>query len=248
MRPVWGYSSSRGGDTPVVYALLAAMGIIFIFDWIMRGEISQWLVWPIAPAWISSLELWRPVTFPFTHESNFLYLITDALVLYFFGGSLERAWGSARFIIFFFLCGLVPGLVELGLSVRTGGTLFFGMVGGFVGMVVAFAAMQPYQTVLLLIFPLQARWLAVISVAYELFARTPVYGGPLPAILAVGATVAFAYFFTVTRFRLRLPSGSRGPTLRERIDRWKQRRRMREWQRRASRAQRPEDLFKDKRN
>jgi uncharacterized protein len=247
MRPVWGYSGYRGGETPAVYALLAAMGIIFIVDWTSHGTITNWLVWPTTAAWLASLELWRPFTFPFAHGSSFLYLITDALVLYFFGGSLERAWGSARFLFFFFLAGIVPGLVELALSFRTGGTIFYGMVGGFVGMVVAFAALQPYQTVLLFIFPLQARWLAALLVAYELFARTSIYGDWLQAILAVGATVGFAYLFTVTRFSLRLPSGRRGPSLRERIERWQQRRRMREWQRRVSRAERPEDLFKNKR-
>jgi uncharacterized protein len=246
MRPVWGFSSYNRGDIPAVYAILAAMGIIFIVDWFAHLGLSQWLVWSISPAWLASLQVWRPFTFPFTHASSFLYLITDAIVLYFFGGSLERAWGAPRFLVFFFLTGLVAGLAELAISPWTGGALFYGMVGGFVGMVVAFAAMQPYQTVLLIIFPLQARWLAVLSIAYELFARTNVYGGPLPAILAVGATVAFAYLFSVTRISLRLPSGRRGPTLRERIDRWKQRRRMREWQRRVASAERPEDLFKDK--
>lgn len=246
MRPTWSYPSARGADTPAVYALLAAMGIVFIVDWLARGSISDWLIWPISSGWIKSLELWRPFTFPFAHVTNFLYLLTDALVLYFFGGSLERAWGSGRFLFFFFAVGIVTGLVELVISPWNGGVIFFrGMVGGFVGMVVAFAALNPYQTVLLFIFPLQARWLAVLSIAYELFARgSGIYGGPWEAILAVAATVGFAYLFAVTRFSLRLPSG--GPTLRERLERWQQRRRMRQWQRRVSRAERPEDLFKDK--
>lgn len=231
---------------PAVYALLAVMGILFIADWILHGSISQWLVWPISLAWLGSLELWRPFTFPFAHITSFLYLVTDALVLYFFGGSLERAWGSGKFLFFFFAAGIVPGLVLLAISPWTGGTLFYGMVGGFVGMVVAFAALDPYQTVLLFIFPLQARWLALLSIAYELFARTGMYGGPLGAILGVGVSAGFAYLFTVSRFSFRLPSGRGGPTLKERIERWKQRRRMRQWQRRVSRAERPEDLFKDK--
>jgi membrane associated rhomboid family serine protease len=246
MRPTFSYPSYRGGETPAVYAILAAMGIVFIVDWIGNGSLSPLLNWTIEPSWPASLRLWEPFSFPFAHDRSFLYLISDGLVLYFFGGSLERSWGSARFVIFFFLAGIVPGLIELALSFWTGGTLFYGMVGGFAAMVVAFAAIQPYQTVLLFIFPLQARWLAALSVAYELFVRWPIYRGPIPAILAVGATVAFAYFFTVTRVRLQSGSGRHGPTLRERIERWRQRRRMREWQRRASRAQRPEDLFKDK--
>jgi membrane associated rhomboid family serine protease len=248
MRPTWGYASYRSSETPAVYAILAAMGIIFIVDWIANDPISLILSWTISPEWPRSLALWQPFTFPFAHDRNFLYLLSDGLVLFFFGGSLERAWGSARFLLFFFLAGIVPGLVELGLSyIWTPGTQFFGMIGGFSAMVVAFAALQPYATVLLFIFPLQARWLAVLAVAYELFVRWPMYGGPGPAIIVVGATVCFAYWFTVTRFRFRLSFGQRGPTLRERLERWQQRRRMREWQRRVSRAERPEDLFKDRR-
>ena len=246
MRPTWGYSSYRSGETPAVYAILAAMAIVFIIDWIGNGMLSPLLSWAIDLGWPASLHLWQPLTFPFAHDRNFLYLISDGLVLYFFGGSLERSWGYARFLVFFFLAGIVPGIVELALSPLTGGTLFYGMVGGFAAMVVAFAALQPYQTVLLFIFPLQARWLAVLSVAYELFVRWPIYRGPLPAVLAVGATVAFAYFFSVSRFRFSMGARHSGPTLRERIERWRQRRRMRDWQRRVSRAQRPEDLFKDK--
>jgi membrane associated rhomboid family serine protease len=235
---------SRGGDIPAVYGLLVVMGVVFIADWLLHGTITALLAWPPSVVWFSSLHLWQPFTFPFAHGANFLYLLADAMVLYFFGGSLERAWGSARFLLFFFASGIVPGLVEIALSPWMGGALFYGMVGGFVSMVVAFAAMAPYQTVLLLIFPLQARWLAFISIAIELFGRTGLYGGALQAILAVGATVAFAYLFQVTRFSFRVRRG--GPTLKERIERWRQRRRMREWQRRVSRAERPEDLFKDK--
>jgi membrane associated rhomboid family serine protease len=242
MRPM-----SSGGETPAVYALLSIMGIIFLVDFFYHGALDLLLAWPPSIAWARTLMLWQPFTFPFVHGGNFLFLIFDAMVLYFFGGSLERAWGSWKFLFFFFASGIVPGLVIMALSPwLLASPYFVGLVGSFMSMVVAFAAMNPYATVLLIIFPLQARWLGVLSVAWELFGRAGLYGGPYSALVAIAVTAAFAYFFTTSRLSWNslLPHG--GPTMRERIDRWQQRRRMREWQRRVSRVDRPEDLFKDK--
>jgi rhomboid family protein len=238
--------ASYGGETPAVYALLSFMGIAFLADFFLRGTVTLLLAWPVSLGWVHTLMLWQPFTFPFVHASNFIYLLTDAIVLYFFGGSLERAWGSGRFLFFFFATGIVPGIVIIAISPWIPvAAAFFGMVGSLVSIVVAFAAMNPYAVVLLIIFPLQARWLGVLAVAFELFGRTNLYGGPIPAVIAIAVTVGFAYVFTTGRLTLRsfLPRG--GPSLRERLERWQQRRRMREWQRRVSRA-RPEDLFKDK--
>lgn len=238
--------ASSGAETPAVYALLSLMGIAFLADFFLRGTVTLMLAWPVSLAWVHTLMVWQPFTFPFVHASNFLYLLTDAMVLYFFGGSLERAWGSGRFLFFFFATGIVPGIVIMAISpLIPAAGFFFGMVGSLVSIVVAFAAMNPYAIVLLIIFPLQARWLGVLAVAFELFGRTALYGGPIPAVIAIALTVGFAYVFTTGRLTLRsfLPRG--GPSMRERLERWQQRRRMREWQRRVSRA-RPDDLFKDK--
>lgn len=245
MRPVWS-SPSRGAETPVVYALLALFGILFLVDFYAQNTLGPRLYWPISSEWLKSFEFWRPFTFQFTHGNSFWYLITDALVLYFFGGSLERAWGSGRFLFFFFASGIVPGLVVLVLSPFLGPGLFFGMVGSLMALVVAFAAMNPYATVLLYFFPLQARWLGVLAIAFELFGRAQFYGGPVKGLIAVIITVAFAYSFTVSRISLRSIFGKRGLVFGEQFERWKQRRRMRDWQRRVSRIERPDDLFKDK--
>ncbi|MDQ6825070.1 MAG: rhomboid family intramembrane serine protease [Candidatus Eremiobacteraeota bacterium] len=249
MRSSWG-SSSRNAETPAVYVLLAAFGVLFLIDFYMRNAVGPLLVWPISVEWLKSLQLWRPFTFPFVHGSNFWYLITDALVLYFFGSSLERAWGTGRFLFFFFASGIVAGLVVFVLGLFGGSDslalvpTFFGMVGSLMSIVIAFAAMNPFATVLLYFFPIQARWLGVLAVAFELFGRSGFYGGPVKALVAVGVTALFAYSFTVSRFSLNTLFRRRGPSLKEHLDRWQQRRRMRQWQRKVSRIERPDDLFK----
>ena len=250
MRPTWsvGYRGS-GGEIPAVYALLSLMGIVFIADWALQGLLTIQLAWPVSGLWFRALplHLWQPLTFPFVHYTNFFYLITDGIVLYFFGGSLERAWGSGKFLFFFFASGIVTALGVMVLSPWfPSAALFAGMMGSWLALVVAFAAMNPYLPVLLVIFPIQARWLAVLSAAWELFGRSGAYGGPVQSLAAVTFAAGFAYLFATRRWSLRWPSRGTGPSFKDRLERWQQKRRMREWQRRVSRVQRPEDLFKDK--
>jgi membrane associated rhomboid family serine protease len=234
-----------GSSTPVVFGLLIAFVVLFLAAFFgVSAPLLNALTWTPAPEWIQSLWLWQPFTFPFVHPQNdFIGLLVDGMVLYFFGGSLERAWGGRRFAFFFFASGIGAGLVTMLISSLSAAPTYFGMVGSFIAVVVAFAALNPTATVLFYFFPLQARWLALGVVAFEFFADYGRYGGVGPAAAVIAAVATFAWAFATYRPSLPIATG-RGPSLRERFERWQQRRRMRSWQRRVSRIDKPEDLFK----
>jgi len=249
MRPRWSSASYRAqAETPAVYALLAVMTLVFLADWLLHGVVTALLCWPVSPAWFGSLQLWQPFAYQFAHGTQFFWFLADALVLYFFGGSLERAWGYGRFLFFFFACGIIAALAAMALvPLLHIYPVFLGMLATFSAMVVAFATLDPYATVLFsFLIPIQARWLAVLSIALEIFGNTGIFGSPLTAVVSVGVTAIFAYYFTSSRLTLGSLFGRGAPTLRDRVERWRQKRRWREWQRRVSRVQKPEDLFKDK--
>jgi hypothetical protein len=128
--------------------------------------------------------------------------------------------------------------------------LFTGLAGSFVAITVAFASMNPFATIIFWVFPMQARWMALIIIAVDLFGNASRYGGPLQAVMAIAVVCLYAYLYATRRVSIpTLGSSSaktKGPSLKERIERWQQRRRMRQWQRRVSKIERPEDLFKDK--
>ena len=241
---------ARRYDTPATYVLLVAMIAGFIVDFVTSFRLAAALGWSPTVTWLHSGEYWRPFTFPFVHAGGVLWALFDGILLYWFGASLERAWGTGKYLFFFFSSGIIPGLVLLPQSAAAPITPYFiGLAGSFVAITVAFAAMNPYATVMFWFIPMQARWMAAIIVAFDLFGNYGRYGGPLQAILAVAVAVIYAYFFTTRR--VSLPnlgggSGPRGPSMKERFDRWQQRRKMRQWQRRVSKIDRPEDLFKDK--
>jgi membrane associated rhomboid family serine protease len=238
------YRSFSGSGTPVVFGLLVAFVVLFLIAFFGIGApFLAALVWTPSLDWIRSLQLWQPFTFPFVHISLWPSLVIDGLVLFFFGGSLERSWGGGRFAFFFFASGIVAGLVAMLISPVSAAPPFFGMIGSFIAVVVAFASLNPTATVYFYFFPLQARWLALIVVGFEFFANNMRYGGVGPAAAIIAAVATFAWAFATYRPTLPVATG-RGPSLRERFERWQQRRRMRSWQRRVSRIDKPEDLFK----
>jgi membrane associated rhomboid family serine protease len=237
-RPSFGY-----GSTPVLFTMLAIFAAVFLlaFTGLLPAFVID-LAWLPNDSWILSGRLWQPFTFPFVHL-GFIQLLFDGIVLYFFGGSLERAWGGGRFAFFFFASGIVAGLIMMALSPWIGVPVMIGMVGSFVAVVVAFAALNPFATVYLYFFPVQARWLAALVIAWEFFGDYGRYGSIPSAAAVVGGVSLFAWAFTV--FRPSLPAlNLHSSGLRERFDRWQQRRRMRSWQRRVGRIDKPEDLFK----
>ncbi len=237
-RPAFGF-----GNTPVIFAMLIAFAVLFVLGFVgLAPALVGYLCWIPNDNWFATARVWQAFTFPFVHL-GFIQVLVDGMVLYFFGGSLERAWGGGRFATFFFSSGIVAGLIIMALSPWLGAPVLVGMVGSFIAVVVAFAALNPYATVYLFIFPLQARWLAVFVIVYEFFGDFGRYGSVQLAAVTIAGVSLFAWAFTI--YRPRLPSiGMRGPGLREQFDRWQQRRRMRAWQRRVGRIDKPEDLFK----
>jgi membrane associated rhomboid family serine protease len=62
-----------------------------------------------------SFELWQVVSYMFLHASvGHIFFNMFALVS--FGSVLEREWGTVRFLVFYFLCGVGAGLIQTGVN------------------------------------------------------------------------------------------------------------------------------------
>lgn len=60
-------------------------------------------------------EVWQVVTYMFLH-ANFSHIFFNLFALVSFGTILEQEWGAARFLVFYFVCGIGAGLVQLGVT------------------------------------------------------------------------------------------------------------------------------------
>ena len=112
--------------------------------------------------------LWQLVTYFFIHVSPSHYF-WNALSLWMFGMMLERAWGTRRFLEFYFICGIGAGLIGI-----LGSYLFFdpkvitiGASGAVFGLLVAFGFVFAEQTVMFsFIFPMKAKYMAMLLGAF----------------------------------------------------------------------------------
>ena len=57
---------------------------------------------------------WQLVTYMFLH-ADFSHIFFNMFALFSFGTILEREWGATRFLIFYFLCGVGAGLIQMGI-------------------------------------------------------------------------------------------------------------------------------------
>ena len=60
---------------------------------------------------------WQVVTYMFLH-ANLTHILFNMFALVSFGSILEREWGAARFLIFYFLCGVGAALIQTGINWR----------------------------------------------------------------------------------------------------------------------------------
>jgi membrane associated rhomboid family serine protease len=156
--------------TPVVKWLLI-INVSTYFMQILGGHaiLTQWC--SVYPEGLKTIQLWRYVTYQFLHGGLF-HILVNMIGLYFLGPTLERHWGSRKFLIFYLSCGIIGGLlypVLIGIRIisphPTAGILpLIGASGSILGMLAACAILFPHFVVFLIVFPVPIRVAAVILI------------------------------------------------------------------------------------
>ncbi|MDP1579448.1 MAG: rhomboid family intramembrane serine protease [Candidatus Didemnitutus sp.] len=59
--------------------------------------------------------LWQAVSYMFLH-ADMGHIFFNMFALVSFGTVLEREWGAGRFLVFYFLCGIGAGLIQVGIN------------------------------------------------------------------------------------------------------------------------------------
>ena len=131
---------------------------------------------------------WQPLTYMFMH-GNFWHIFVNMWALLMFGSALERAIGSKKFLIFFFVTGLGALLIHFGIQyiqvqslVKAGAsaqqslvnilrTPTLGASGALYGVQIGYAMLYPNDKWTLLFPPvtLKAKWFVLIFIGIELF-------------------------------------------------------------------------------
>ncbi len=152
--------------TPVVKWLLIVNCAVFVLSLIppLGDFLYRWFAVE-AKSWGTTLQAWRLITYQFLHSTpGFWHILLNMFALYMLGPSLERSWGSRKFLPFYLICGASGGLVFL-LLARVGflpaGSMV-GASGAVYGLMSACAILFPHFVGVLFIFPVPMRMLVVL--------------------------------------------------------------------------------------
>lgn len=170
---------------PVTRALLVSNLMVFGLQ-LLGGEgmLLAFGLWPLGeyPIGVLRGELltagflpWQLLSYGFMH-GNFAHLFFNMFALMMFGAAVEAVWGPRRYTLYYFVCLLGAGLVQLvvaTLAVQQGSPPYptVGASGAVFGLLLAYGMMFPNRQVLLLIppIPMRARTLVIAYGALELF-------------------------------------------------------------------------------
>jgi membrane associated rhomboid family serine protease len=98
---------------PVVKNLLIINGIMYLATVVFetRGiDLAEILGLRFFTA--RNFEIWQPITYMFMHGS-FGHLFFNMFALWMFGASLENTWGTNRFLLYYMVCGIGAGLIQM---------------------------------------------------------------------------------------------------------------------------------------
>ena len=128
---------------------------------------------------------WQLLTYMFMH-GGFWHIFFNMYTLMIFGISLERVWGSRRFLLFYLVCGIGAGLChalimhfqisgmlaagQMGAAYKLMGVPTVGASGAIYGILLGYGMLYP-NNILQLIFPpiaLKAKWFVAIFAVIEL--------------------------------------------------------------------------------
>lgn len=173
--------------------------------------------------------IWQLISYMFLHSPEmFLHILMNMFMLWMFGSTLENLWGSKRFLLFYFICGIGAGLMQMGASaiemnilmdkfaqskitqaefIQQGREIYNGIAlgasGAVMGVMVGFGYTFP-NTPLLIIpipIPVKAKYVVIGYVLLDLFGGiNPRYGDTVAHFAHIGgALIGFILVITMNK-------------------------------------------------
>lgn len=146
---------------PGIKAICIACGAVFCVQQGIRifagvgawASFNDWL--GLVPyGFVHGFRIWQPFTYLFLH-AGIWHILINLLFLCMFGAGVEHAWGTRRFLNYFFICGIGAGLINVIVKMimdphgqNTSLIPTIGASGAIYGVLLAAAIVMPYARVL----------------------------------------------------------------------------------------------------
>jgi len=149
---------------------------------------------------VTGFSLWQLVTYNFLHV-GVSHILFNMLALWMFGTELERTWGTNYFLKFYFVTGIGAGvltvlfsLLPFGFAASVYGANIMGASGAIFGLLLAYGMYFPRRPLLLmLLFPVEARYAVMIFGAIELLTALGGRSGVANATHLGGLVVGYLF-------------------------------------------------------
>ncbi len=157
----------------------------------------------LIPGFVNMGWVWQFVTYMFVHGSM-MHLLFNMLALIMFGRVLERMLGTREFLLFYFLTGVLGGVINYLASLIQGtlGIAIMGASGSIYALLFLCAVLFPSARLLLFfVIPVKMPYAVLFYIAIEVFSQ--VYGvANGVAHLIHLSCILIAWLYVVIRFRL----------------------------------------------
>ncbi|MBA3884813.1 MAG: rhomboid family intramembrane serine protease [Acidobacteria bacterium] len=169
------YSFGPGPITPGVKWLLIANIVVYVFQQIYPPLTGYFGLSPQLV--LEGLWIWQPLSYLFLHDpGGVFHILFNMLILWMFGVTLERMWGTQFFLKYYFIAGIgagltviLVGLLPFAATAPTYYALTIGASGAIYGLLLAFAVYFPDRPILMFfLFPVPAKYFVMILGAIAL--------------------------------------------------------------------------------
>ena len=187
------YGFSFGyGLTPAIKKIMIVMGAVFLLQMVVGSRINIYLGLIPILVW-NKYFLWQLGTYIFLH-GGVSHILFNLLALWMFGGELESSWGSKKFLIYFFYCGIGAGICTVIFSPHQFIPVV-GASGAIYGVLLAFGWLFPNRLIYIyFLFPIPAKYLVIIYGLIELFSSMEGTGGGIAHLTHLGG-LFFGLFY-----------------------------------------------------
>ena len=150
--------------TPVFRVILIICGVVFLAQHALPELLIDWF--GLTPNSVIRGMIWQLGSYMFLH-GGLSHLFFNMLMLWMFGGELERMWGARGYIQYLSICGIGAGVAVtlqalLGLGSNPA-VATIGASGAIYGVIMAYGILFAERRILfMMIFPLKAKTLAMI--------------------------------------------------------------------------------------
>lgn len=153
---------------PVSRNIIIINIIVWLACYVFKSLVLYLALFPIQSGYFNFYQI---VTFMFT-QVDIGHLFFNMFAVFMFGRILENYWGAKKFLIYYMICGVGSGLVQLLVCYLTGSIQpTIGASGAVFGILLAFGMIFPNAPLMIIFLPIpiKAKYFVILYGIIELF-------------------------------------------------------------------------------